>query len=107
MLKEMVCEIVNGTLMKILTTVIQEQPQDWRDYMLMALYAYRTSYHQSIKMSPFLALFGRQAKMPSQLPFVKNPKLKEKLQDQLKTCHEKIDIIQNKANENYKAAQKR
>lgn len=66
-------ERVNGTLVSIIKKLTVDQPSNWDEFVLAALFAYRISHHKAIKMSPFKALYGRDDTLPSSvalnLPF--------------------------------------
>ncbi len=36
------------------------QPKKWEDYLPLVEFAYNNDYQESLKMSPFVALYGRQ-----------------------------------------------
>jgi hypothetical protein len=43
---------------------VMHQPKKWEDYLSLLEFAYNNSYQESLKMSPFEALYGRQCKTP-------------------------------------------
>jgi hypothetical protein len=43
---------------------IMHQPKKWEDYLPLVEFTYNNGYHESLKMSPFEALYGRQCKIP-------------------------------------------
>ncbi|GJS47940.1 ty3-gypsy retrotransposon protein [Tanacetum coccineum] len=52
-------EVVNRGLEQYLRAMVSTRPQHWARLLPWAEYCYNTSYHSSIKMSPFQALYGR------------------------------------------------
>ncbi|GJS49281.1 ty3-gypsy retrotransposon protein [Tanacetum coccineum] len=52
-------EVVNRGLKQYLRAMVSNRPQQWVKFLSWAEYCYNTSYHSSIKMSPFQALYGR------------------------------------------------
>ena len=40
------------------------QPKKWEDYLPLVEIAYNKGYQESLKMSPFESLYGRQCKIP-------------------------------------------
>ncbi|KAH9765933.1 Integrase catalytic domain-containing protein [Citrus sinensis] len=52
-------KVVNRGLEQYLCAFTQEKPSSWVSLLGWAEFSYNSSYHSSIKMSPFQALFGR------------------------------------------------
>lgn len=52
-------EVVNCCLEQYLRCFVLEQPTKWSTYLLWAELCYNTSYHSSLLMSPFEAVFGK------------------------------------------------
>ena len=57
-------ERFNRTLKTLLTSFVNDRHNDWDLHLSMALFAYRNSRHASTGVSPFLAVHGREARMP-------------------------------------------
>lgn len=53
-------EVVNKGLEQYLRVFAQAKPTSWFDYLGWAEFSYNTSFHTSIQMSPFKALYGRE-----------------------------------------------
>ena len=58
-------EVVNRGLEQYLRAFTQEKPTTWFNLLCWAEYSYNTSFHNSIKMTPFQALYGR---LPPTIP---------------------------------------
>lgn len=52
-------EVMNKGIELCLRSFVHEKPNTWYKHLGWAEFSYNTSYHASIKMSPFQALFGR------------------------------------------------
>ena len=57
-------EIFNRTLKGILTAYVNQDHNDWDVHLPLALFAYRTSMHCSSGVTPFKAVYGREATSP-------------------------------------------
>jgi hypothetical protein len=55
---------VNQVLEDMLRMHVMHQPKNWEDYLPLVEFSYNNGYHESLKMSPFEALYGRQCKIP-------------------------------------------
>ncbi|GKB65613.1 ty3-gypsy retrotransposon protein [Tanacetum coccineum] len=53
-------EVVNRCLEQYLRAMVANQPHQWVRLLPWAEYSYNSSYHSSIQMSPFQAVYGRQ-----------------------------------------------
>ncbi|KAJ8523744.1 hypothetical protein ON010_g17374 [Phytophthora cinnamomi] len=62
-------ERFNGTLLGMLLLFVNETQTDWDLYRPCVLFAYRTSYHEALRDSPFFSLFGRDPVLPLDLAF--------------------------------------
>ena len=63
-------ERFNGTLIRILKMYVSENQTDWDLFLCRVLFAYRTSYHESIGDSPFYLVYGRDPKIPAEVKFL-------------------------------------
>jgi hypothetical protein len=43
---------------------VRHQPKKWEDYLPLVEFDYNNGYQESLKMSPFEALYGRQCNIP-------------------------------------------
>jgi hypothetical protein len=57
-------ERVNQIVEDMLRIHVMHQPKKWEDYLPLVEFTYNNSYQESLKMSPFEALYGRQHKIP-------------------------------------------
>jgi hypothetical protein len=53
-------ERVNQIVEYMLRMHVSHQPKKWEDYLPLVDFSYNNGYHESLKMSPFEALYGRQ-----------------------------------------------
>jgi len=58
-------EVCNKTIAKYLAAFINESTLDWELYVPALAFAYNTSYHRSIKATPFSLTVGMEARLPS------------------------------------------
>ncbi|KAE8903833.1 hypothetical protein PF005_g10038 [Phytophthora fragariae] len=63
-------ERFNGTLLGMLRLFVNETQTDWDLYLPRVLFAYRTSYHEALRDSPFFSLYGRDPILPLDLAFL-------------------------------------
>jgi len=57
-------ERLNSSLMKIVRAYTVEKPDTWDIELRWALFAYNTSFHESLRMTPYEAMFGCQPRTP-------------------------------------------
>lgn len=55
-------ERVNQVLEDMLRMYVMQQPIRWEEYLHLVEFAYNNEYQESLKMSPFEALYGRQCR---------------------------------------------
>ena len=53
-------ERVNQVLEDMLRMHVMHQTKKWEDYLPLVEFSYNNGYQESLKMSPFEALYGRQ-----------------------------------------------
>lgn len=54
-------EVVNRCLESYLRAFVFNEPNTWQRYLYLAEYSYNTTYHSAIDMTPFMAVYGREA----------------------------------------------
>ncbi|KAK9071834.1 hypothetical protein SSX86_008263 [Deinandra increscens subsp. villosa] len=54
-------EVVNRGLEAYLRAFVFDEPASWSRYIYLAEFSYNTSFHTSIAMTPFQAVYGREA----------------------------------------------
>jgi hypothetical protein len=57
-------EVCNKTIAKYLASYVSESTLDWEIYLPPLMFAYNTSYHRSIKNSPYVLTYGIQPRTP-------------------------------------------
>lgn len=57
-------ERTNRILEDMLSMYVMHQPKKWEEYLSLVEFAYNNGYQESIKMSPFEALYGRSCNSP-------------------------------------------
>ena len=57
-------ERANGTIVKILKPMVEDNPSIWDTMLPMAVFAYNTGYHRTIKESPYFLLFHTDPQVP-------------------------------------------
>lgn len=60
-------ERMNQTFKSKLQQIVNEEMDDWDDHIDDILFAYRSSRHDSTKCTPFLIMYGREARLPIEL----------------------------------------
>lgn len=65
-------ERLNQTIARTLLKYINEEQDDWDDYLECILFSYRTSIHASTKYTPFYLMYGRDAVLPIELKVCRN-----------------------------------
>lgn len=93
-------EIVNKWLEGYLTNYVSEKQKAWVRWLHLGEYCYNSSYHMSIRMSPFMALYGYEAPSFADLMFgdSKAPQAKDMVQqcqNILKALKNNLQIAQN------------
>ena len=62
-------EHFNRTLKQMLAKLVSKGGRDWDELLGPVLFAYRTTPHSSTGESPFVLVYGRNARMPTSLDF--------------------------------------
>ncbi|MCO5605337.1 hypothetical protein L7F22_059519 [Adiantum nelumboides] len=55
------------TIKTILTKIVQNEPHNWDEQLQIALWAYRTAYKVTTRMTPFKMVYGAEAVVPLEL----------------------------------------
>jgi hypothetical protein len=58
-------EVANKTIAKYLGSFCDDSTLDWELYLAPLMFSYNTSFHHSIKTSPFFLTFGIEPRLPS------------------------------------------
>ena len=62
-----VCERVNGTISKIVRTLVASDPKEWSTLLYYAVIAYNQGYHRQLHDSPFYLFHGRDPAIPGHI----------------------------------------
>ncbi len=60
-------ERFNNTLCQMLSMYVDAKQDNWDYYLPLVLFAYRTSQQKTVRETPFRLLYGRDARLPSDL----------------------------------------
>ena len=60
-------ERFNRTILDMLATAVTDQPFEWEKHLPRLCFAYNTSIHPTTGYSPFTLMFGRQARLPTDI----------------------------------------
>jgi len=58
-------EVANKTIAKYLSTFCDDSTLDWELYLAPLMFSYNTSFHQTIKTSPFFLTYGMEPRLPT------------------------------------------
>jgi Integrase core domain len=58
-------EVANKTIAKYLSSFCNNSTLDWELYLALLMFAYNTSFHQTIKTSPFFLTYGMEPRLPA------------------------------------------
>ncbi|XP_058766610.1 uncharacterized protein LOC131640216 [Vicia villosa] len=84
-------EVVNRSLETYLRCFVSDHPKQWFKFLHLAEFWFNTSYHSAIKMSPFMALYGRP---PPAIPdYIKDSASIESLDSSLQQRKEILDQL--------------
>ena len=90
-------ERMNRTILAMLRSTAQENPNDWPDRLPIVMSAYRMTPHSSTGVSPNYAMFGRETRLPATLiamPPEENIELQipynVKLRDTMRDAHARV-----------------
>ena len=57
-------EVANKTIAKYLSSFVDDSTLDWEKYLAPMMFSYNTSFHRSIKTTPFFLTFGIEPRQP-------------------------------------------
>ena len=57
-------EVANKTIAKYLSSFVDDTTLDWENYLAPLMFCYNTSFHRSIKTTPFFVTFGVEPRQP-------------------------------------------
>ena len=58
-------EVCNKTIAKYLNSFVDETTLDWEMYLAPLMFCYNTSFHRSIKNTPYFLTYGMEPRLPS------------------------------------------
>jgi hypothetical protein len=67
-------EVCNKTIAKYLNSFVDKSTLDWEQYIAPLMFSYNTSFHRSVKNTPFFLTYGIEPRLPS----FPNPDLRER-----------------------------
>jgi hypothetical protein len=94
-------EVVNRTMEMYLRCFTSSQPKEWCKWLAWAEYSYNTSWHTTLKTTPFAAVYGRDP--PTLLTYIPGTARVEVVERELMTR----DQVLRELRENMKLAQER
>ena len=91
-------EVCNKTIAKYLNSFVDQTTLDWEQYLAPLMFSYNTSFHRSIKNTPYLLTFGMEPRLPS----FPNPDLREKFYGESSAADmfQKLQLARQLATEN-------
>jgi hypothetical protein len=58
-------EVANKTIAKYLASFVDDSTLDWELYLPPLMFSYNTSFHRSIKTTPYFLTFGQEPRLPA------------------------------------------
>eukprot|EP00253_Pinus_taeda_P032280 PITA_32280 len=94
-------ERVNQVLEEMLRMYVMDQQSHWEKYLSLVEFAYNNSYHSSIGMPPFEALYGKPCRTPLSWDRIENrvivgPKLIQEMEEQVKQIRQRLKEAQDR-----------
>ncbi|KAH9324265.1 hypothetical protein KI387_004443, partial [Taxus chinensis] len=88
-------ERVNQVLEDMLRMYCMDQQYKWEEYLPLVEFAYNNTYHSSLKMAPFEALYGRKCRTPVSWDSVEDrvvirPEILTEMEQQVKLIRERL-----------------
>ena len=100
-------ENLNGTLKRMLTTMVDEEGRDWDHHIHSCLMAYRSSVQASTKETPYSMTFGEEMSLPLDLVLGSPPSEPKEQNHYVSDLRERIESSYHKVRENLQLAQRR
>jgi len=96
-------EVVNRTIIRYLGSFVDESTLDWECFLAPLMFSYNTTYHRSLKTSPFFLTFGLHPRLPQELdrPYYGDD-LPTELMQRLQVARNIARQLMDKAALNYK-----
>ena len=93
-------EQVNQILEDMLQMYVMQQPTKWEDYFNLVEFTYNNGYQESLKMSPFEALYGRQCRTPinwssPETKLMLRPEILAEEEQEVKKIRKNLKVSQN------------
>jgi transposase InsO family protein len=60
-------EVVNRTIIRYLSSFVDDSTLDWESFLAPLMFSYNTTFHRSIKTSPFFMTFGLHPHLPEEI----------------------------------------
>ena len=105
------CERFNSTLINMLGTLPKEKKSEWKNHVGTLVHVYNCTHNSAIGFSPYYLMFGRQPRLPVDVALGLAPhtitepnttKFVQKLREQNKWAHEKVEAFQAKEAKRHK-----
>jgi hypothetical protein len=58
-------EVANKTIAKYLNSFVDDTTLDWEIYLAPLMFCYNTSFHRSIKNTPYFLTYGQEPRLPN------------------------------------------
>lgn len=89
------------TLEDMLRACVLDYKGSWEDFLPLAEFSYNNSYHSSLGMAPFEALYGRRCKTPlcwlsGEDKITLGPELLQEMTEKVRSIREKLRIAQDR-----------
>ena len=99
-------ESTNRALIRILARTVEDVPQEWSEYLPLALWAYRVTKHGTTKASPFSLVYGAEATLPTEVMIPSARMIAQNEEDALERA-EAVEGLRTKAQEELLRHQRR
>ena len=105
------CERFNSTLINMLGTLPKEKKSEWKNHIGTLVHAYNCTWNSATGFSPYYLMFGRQPHLPVDVALGLAPctitesnttKFVQKLREQTKWAHKKMETFQAKEAKRHK-----